>query len=285
MKVFLSWSGHKSHQVALALRDWLPSVIQSVTPYVSSEDIDKGARWSTDIAKELEDSSFGILCVTKENLDAPWLLFEAGALSKMMEKGAVCPFLFDLKMAEIKEGPILQFQTTIYEKEDIKKLLISLNKSCGETGLKEDLLLKSFDVWWPSLDEALKLIMSETEDSKTLTKRTTKDDMLEEILELTRINQKILRSPETILPPEYIEQVIRTKERMTTPRERRFLDEINMHLMETRHLSIRMRDMVEFYKAENRPIDEDFYVTYIRLFDFLQQLQMLVDKWLHTNMR
>lgn len=285
MKVFLSWSGHKSHQVALALRDWLPSVIQSVTPYVSSEDIDKGARWSTDIAKELEDSSFGILCVTKENLDAPWLLFEAGALSKMMEKGAVCPFLFDLKMAEIKEGPILQFQTTIYEKEDIKKLLISLNKSCGETGLKEDLLLKSFDVWWPSLDDALKLIMSETEDSKTLTKRTTKDDMLEEILELTRINQKILRSPETILPPEYIEQVIRTKERMTTPRERRFLDEINMHLMETRHLSIRMRDMVEFYKAENRPIDEDFYVTYIRLFDFLQQLQMLVDKWLHTNMR
>ena len=271
--------------MALALRDWLPSVIQSVTPYVSSEDIDKGARWSTDIAKELEDSSFGILCVTKENLDAPWLLFEAGALSKMMEKGAVCPFLFDLKMAEIKEGPILQFQTTIYEKEDIKKLLISLNKSCGETGLKEDLLLKSFDVWWPSLDDALKLIMSETEDSKTLTKRTTKDDMLEEILELTRINQKILRSPETILPPEYIEQVIRTKERMTTPRERRFLDEINMHLMETRHLSIRMRDMVEFYKAENRPIDEDFYVTYIRLFDFLQQLQMLVDKWLHTNMR
>ena len=285
MKVFLSWSGHKSHQVALALRDWLPSVIQSVSPYVSSEDIDKGARWSTDIAKELEDSSFGILCVTKENLDAPWLLFEAGALSKMMEKGAVCPFLFDLKMAEIKEGPILQFQTTIYEKEDIKKLLISLNKSCGETGLKEDLLLKSFDVWWPSLDDALKLIMSETEDSKTLTKRTTKDDMLEEILELTRINQKILRSPETILPPEYIEQVIRTKERMTTPRERRFLDEINMHLMETRHLSIRMRDMVEFYKAENRPIDEDFYVTYIRLFDFLQQLHMLVDKWLHTNMR
>ena len=70
---------------------------------VSSEDIDKGARWSTDIAKELEDCSFGILCVTKENLEAPWLLFEAGALSKMMQKGAVCPFLFDLKMAEIKE--------------------------------------------------------------------------------------------------------------------------------------------------------------------------------------
>ena len=112
MKVFLSWSGHKSHQVALVLRDWLPSVIQSIMPYVSSEDIDKGARWSTDIAKELEDSTYGILCVTKENLEAPWLLFEAGALSKMMDKSSVCPFIFDLKRAEVK-GPILQFQSTI----------------------------------------------------------------------------------------------------------------------------------------------------------------------------
>ena len=120
MKVFLSWSGHKSHQVALVLRDWLPSVIQSLTPYVSSEDIDKGARWSTDIAKELEDSTFGILCVTKDNLEAPWLLFEAGALSKMMDKSSVCPFIFDLKRAEVK-GPILQFQSTIFDKDDVKK--------------------------------------------------------------------------------------------------------------------------------------------------------------------
>lgn len=119
MKVFLSWSGDLSHKTALIFRDWLPSVIQSILPYVSSEDIDKGARWSTDIAKELEDSTYGILCVTKENVHAPWLTFEAGALSKTMDKAAVSPFLFDIKRSEVS-GPILQFQSTIFEKEDIK---------------------------------------------------------------------------------------------------------------------------------------------------------------------
>ena len=127
MRVFISWSGNKSHKVALVFRDWLPSVIQSIEPYVSSEDIDKGARWSTDIAKELENSTFGILCVTKDNLEAPWLSFEAGALSKTMDKSFVSPFLFDIKRSEVN-GPILQFQSTIFQKEDLKKLVSTLNK-------------------------------------------------------------------------------------------------------------------------------------------------------------
>ena len=125
MKVFISWSGNKSHKVAMIFREWLPSVIQSLEPYVSSEDIDKGARWSSDIAKELEDSTFGILCVTKDNLHAPWLSFEAGALSKTMDKSFVTPFLFDIKRSEVN-GPILQFQSTVFEKEDIKKLIHTL---------------------------------------------------------------------------------------------------------------------------------------------------------------
>ena len=122
MKVFISWSGATSLKVAQIFREWLPSVIQSIEPYVSSEDIDKGARWSTDIATELANSTFRILCVTKDNFEAPWLSFEAGALSKTMEKSFVTPFLFDIKRSEVK-GPILQFQSTIFEQEDIKKMV------------------------------------------------------------------------------------------------------------------------------------------------------------------
>ena len=48
-------------------------------------------------ATELENSTFGILCVTKDNINAPWLSFEAGALSKTMDKSFVSPFCLILR--------------------------------------------------------------------------------------------------------------------------------------------------------------------------------------------
>ena len=192
MKVFLSWSGEQSHKVAVVLRDWFPSVIQSLVPYVSSEDIDKGTRWSTDIATELADSTFGILCVTRENLTAPWLTFEAGALSKTMDKSFVCPFLFNIKRSEV-DGPILQFQSTIFEKEDIKKLLKTLNKACGEDKLTDERLDKAFEVWYPTLEEELKKIepvAKEEKQEKKQKQEIPNNEILEEILELSRLNQK-----------------------------------------------------------------------------------------------
>ena len=198
MKVFISWSGDLSLKVAQTFREWLPSVIQSIEPYVSSEDIDKGARWSTDIAKELEDSTFGILCVTKDNIEAPWLSFEAGALSKTMEKAFVTPFLFDIKRSEV-QGPILQFQSTVFEKEDIKKMIKTLNKACGDMSIQEARLDKAFDVWYPTLEESLNKIKGKKEainSSEKQEKNSISAKILEEILDLSRDNQKLLRTPD-----------------------------------------------------------------------------------------
>lgn len=199
MRVFISWSGNKSHKVALVFRDWLPSVIQSIEPYVSSEDIDKGARWSTDIAKELENSTFGILCVTKDNLEAPWLSFEAGALSKTMDKAFVSPFLFDIKRSEVN-GPILQFQSTIFQKNDLKKLVSTLNKACGENCIPEPRLEKAFEVWYPTLETELNKIKDVIDDPDEIKKKeelnSHSSEILEEILDLSRNNQKLLRNPD-----------------------------------------------------------------------------------------
>lgn len=213
MKVFISWSGSKSQEVAKILKQWIPCVIQSVEPYFSSADIDKGARWSTDIAKELQDASFGILCVTKENLSSSWLNFEAGALSKSIDQSKVCPFLVDLKPSDIQNSPILQFQMTSATKEDVLKLFESINANLGEKQLNETVLSTTFDTFWPKINEALQSV-AEKSISESATTLDEKDlQPLEEILELVRYQHKLLKNPVDLLPPEYLIDVFRKSDK------------------------------------------------------------------------
>jgi hypothetical protein len=219
VKVFLSWSGETSRKAACVLRDWLPSVVQTLEPYVSSEDIDKGARWSTDISAELDASSFGILCVTPENLPAPWLNFEAGALSKSIDKARVSPFLFGVKRSEVT-GPILQFQSTIFDEDDVRKLVQSLNQADETSRLDAIRLDVAFGVWWPRLRDSLTPLLAEAAEMKKATATpgaapagamslTNAPDILEQLLELSRQQQRILNDPESLLPPRYLENVLR----------------------------------------------------------------------------
>jgi ElaB/YqjD/DUF883 family membrane-anchored ribosome-binding protein len=174
-------------------------VIQAVEPFVSSQDIPKGARWSNDIAKELADTNFGILCVTKDNFQQPWLLFEAGALSKALDKSFVVPLLFDLKPSDLENSPLLQFQAASFSKEEIKKLLDTINSVCGANSLGTHDLDETFDVWFPRLQASLDEIgRDETaeENAPIDTTNDKTDQILEEILDLTRTNQKLLRNPE-----------------------------------------------------------------------------------------
>ena len=209
MKVFISWSGKTSEEVAKVLKECIPCVIQSVEPYFSSADIDKGARWSNDIAKELQDASFGILCVTKENLFSAWLNFEAGALSKSMDQSKVCPFLFDLKPSDIQNSPILQFQMTSTNKDEVFKLFKSINANLNEKKLNDELLSKAFEAFWPTIDEKLRSISSKV-TTPTQNKKDKENEQapIEEILELIRYQHKLLKSPEELLPPQYLQSIL-----------------------------------------------------------------------------
>lgn len=118
-KVFISWSGDLSKKLAEEVRLWLPGVLQFVKPYFTPNDIEKGTRWSTEITNELENSNAGIICLTKDNINKPWILFEAGALSKNFGKANVCTILFNLDSADLT-GPLTSFQATKFDKSDLK---------------------------------------------------------------------------------------------------------------------------------------------------------------------
>ena len=157
MHIFISWSGKRSMAVAEALRDWLPKVIQAVRPWMSNSGIQKGQRWSENVAAVLQEARIGIICLTPENLREPWIMFEAGALSKTLAKTFVCPYLFELDPNEL-DGPLGQFQATMAVRDDTFKLLQTINSVLGESALRERDLEEIFDLWWPVLERKLKQV-------------------------------------------------------------------------------------------------------------------------------
>ncbi len=182
MKVYICWSGDRSKEIATELRKWLPNVIQTIQPWMSDVDIKKGARWQEDISNQLKDTKLGIICLTPENLNEPWILFEAGALSKTIEKTFVCTYLFEIEPSDIKP-PLSQFQATQAQKEDTKKLIYTLNNALEDKALPEKQVDKTFELWWPELEDSLKKIPIKTDE--TVTKRSDRE-ILEEILSIVR---------------------------------------------------------------------------------------------------
>ena len=184
MLAFLSWSGSRSKAVAEALRSWLKKVIQAVDPWISVE-MEKGKRWTPEMADKLGQSNFGVFCLTADNLNSPWLLFEAGAISKNKE-ATVCTFLLDLTPSEL-EYPLAQFQATVAEKPDIFRLVKTINQKveeAKENSLQEADLQDVFNTYWPKLEEQLKRIKAQ-EPAAPKPLRSERE-MLEEILELLR---------------------------------------------------------------------------------------------------
>jgi hypothetical protein len=180
--------------VALALHDWLPSVIQAVKPYMSSESIEKGTRWGQDIGQALESFSVGIICLTPDNLTAPWISFEAGALSKSLDASRVMPLLLGLNRSDVP-WPLAQFQLTVHEQSDIKKLIDAINRSAGpEAAVPEAVLSKSFNQFWPELDERLTQIATTAQEQRGVTPNqgVDQDAVLEELLDLARSQQRLL---------------------------------------------------------------------------------------------
>lgn len=207
MKVFVSWSGELSKKYASFLKNWLEQCIQSVEVFFSAEDIEKGETWHTKLSNELRDTNFGIVCLTSENVNAPWIHFEAGALSKMLDS-RVATLAINVNFSDIK-GPLSTFQATKLEKDDIFKLLQSINNS-QDKALSEEKLKVSFEAFWPNFErhilETPKTVKIVKEEKKTQSKINS--ESIDEILQLLRTQSAIINDPRKILPMEYLEHII-----------------------------------------------------------------------------
>jgi hypothetical protein len=154
MVVFIGWSGQTSKEVAKALHSFLGQVIQAVKPWMSEEDLEAGVRWSPTIADQLEMARVGITCLTPDNLAKPWVLFEAGALSKAVGDARLCPYLYKVRPVDL-EGPLAQFQYVTADEEGTRKLLKTINGALEKEQRSEKQLDEGFKKWWPDLKREL----------------------------------------------------------------------------------------------------------------------------------
>jgi hypothetical protein len=210
MQIFLSWSGQRSHAVAEAFAEWLPTVMLGVKPWISSEDIEKGGTWITSIKDALHGSNgLGIFFATKEGIGSPWLLFEAGSIASLGHQ-RVCVVYVDIDASEVTP-PLSLFQGTRLHKDDVLKLVRTLNKAMAEP-MTEAVLNRTFERGWPDLDAAVQQAVARTERTgKRQPKKPSIDQVLGDVADSVQRIEARLSNLEAIArngrPKEWMTQM------------------------------------------------------------------------------
>lgn len=158
MKIFISWSGAASHIAADALKRWLVDFFQAVDEddvFLSSEDIAKGDAWFLKVMEVLAESRVGILCVTRENRLAPWVLFEAGALAQHLftDAGRVIPLVLGIARSDLP-SPLNELNAASPTQADMLRLVQAINQTLAAP-VERAKLERNFNKAWPELDRDL----------------------------------------------------------------------------------------------------------------------------------
>lgn len=182
MRISISWSGSRSHRVALLLSKWLPAVVQGVTPFVAVDENKRGTAWFKALKDQLKQIDFGIVCLSRENLNVPWLLFEAGVLSTRFDKSHVYAVLIgDLTETDLG-GPLANFQTIkLTDREDMRKLVQIINQMHGTRMLSANALNSAFERRWTILEDACRKATEAGLSGKEIDAPKSEHQLLEEI--------------------------------------------------------------------------------------------------------
>ena len=201
MNIFISWSGEMSRIMAKRLGELLSAIMPELTVHIPSAERYGGIGWFAEELKEIKRAHLAILSLTRESLQAPWLLFETGALADRVGRDNICPVLFDLSVPDLS-GPLAQFKAYTTEKEDLHQLARMVHKKIGKWGSRthdEPDWTNLFNQSWPEFQSAVLSYQPEPPRPRLRSDRA----VLYEILELSRVIARFLDTPETqeIDPP------------------------------------------------------------------------------------
>ncbi|WP_157910500.1 toll/interleukin-1 receptor domain-containing protein [Pseudofrankia sp. BMG5.36] len=187
MRVFISWSGETMKLAAESLREWMRLVLAPVDPWVSSQDILTGTRSMSELAKILASTKVGIICVSPQTQNSPWVNFEAGALSRSLEEGKVIPFLIGLKTADLKL-PLSQFQAVDSAKPDEVAAMIKMINQELPSPVPSEVVDKLLSTFWEDLAEKMDTVRKSLNSTPAGTGSSVRPDreLIEESVLLLR---------------------------------------------------------------------------------------------------
>ena len=167
MDIFISWAGRDSHAVALVLRRWLPEVLPFVRPWVSSEDIRKGTRWSDELWGRLRRTEYCIVCLTPGAIRSPWVNFEAGAVARAVGGQAhVSPLLIGMSPGDLGGVPLAMFQCTEFSEIDVERLVRAVNAVAATPVPQSQVSLRFRRRWATLQDEIWRIDIGSADDSE-----------------------------------------------------------------------------------------------------------------------
>ena len=154
MNVFIGWLGEASKEIASSLESWLNGMFDGrVSAYTTMDNLAAGSEWFHGLRRAMNDADCGLLCVTEDNVNSPWLSYEAGALSQNVE--LLIPILFEVSPLRVS-APLRMFQSVPFGLDGMKELTYALNRSCGDKGLSSQELERRFQARYPSFEMAVR---------------------------------------------------------------------------------------------------------------------------------
>ena len=166
MRIFFSWSGQPSEDVARFVKPWLMNNIfqeQEIEIFISKEDIELGSEWYSRVRDELVSCDLAVIFLTANNVNTPWLNFEAGAVAVGEQRRPVITFLIDVSVDNIK-SPLKNYQPINASYENIKKLILDIKSQGNFNGPADGHIDVILDIEYKNLLKGMAEIKKKYDD-------------------------------------------------------------------------------------------------------------------------
>lgn len=174
---------------------------------MSGHHIKPGKLWDLELTKSLRSTNCAILVLTRENQAAPWLLYEAGVLSRASGKRQVIPYKVDLPQQAVA-SPLARFQGFDATEGGTRSLVEELNAIATES-IPEKRLNQLFDVFWPKLKDEIEAALQSAGGNAGREPDT--NEYLREILGILKSSNESATSATSSTPEERPSEALRAR--------------------------------------------------------------------------